>query len=122
MTDTDNRDYNACKIPDERQAGEILKDTVNEEAIYLKTLISSINPGLTVPLFAIYISIYRKVKSSFTPGLMAVIPAPGIYAATSNPTIITLPGGFPGYIGTFQIIPDICATVARIIIIRISPE
>jgi tellurite resistance protein TehA-like permease len=93
-----------------------------EEAKQLKTAISIINLGLIIPLFIIYAGIYRRMKSSFTLGLMAVIFALGMYAITSNPLIIGLLGGRTGDIGLFQIIPDICATAALVILVRISLE
>lgn len=93
-----------------------------EEAKQLKTVISFINIGLIIPLFIIYAGIYRRMKSSFTLGLMAVIFALGMYAVTSCPLIVSLLGGRTGDIGLFQIIPDLCATVALIILIRISLE
>ena len=117
----ENGEFNN-NIADERQIRDLMKETVTDENIYLKTLISFINLGLIIPLFVIYAGIYRKIKSSFTLGLMAVIFALGMYAVTSNPIIVTLLGGIPGYIGIFQIIPDLCATAALIILIRISLE
>jgi len=92
------------------------------ESKQLKTAISFINIGLIIPLFVIYAGIYRRMRSSFTLGLLAVIFALGMYAITSNPLIIGLLGGRTGDIGLFQIIPDLCATVALIILIRISLE
>ena len=88
----------------------------------LKTVISFINIGLIIPLFIIYAGIYRRIRSSFTLGLLAVIFALGMYAVSSNPLIVSLLGGRIGDIGLFQIIPDLCATVALIILIRISLE
>jgi tellurite resistance protein TehA-like permease len=93
-----------------------------QESKQLKTAISFINIGLILPLFVIYAGIYRKMRSSFTLGLLAVIFALGMYAVTSNPLIIGLLGGRTGDIGLFQIIPDLCATAALIILIRISLE
>ena len=93
-----------------------------QENKQLKTAISFINIGLILPLFVIYAGIYRKMRSSFTLGLLAVIFALGMYAVTSNPLLIGLLGGRTGDIGLFQIIPDLCATVALIILIRISLE
>ena len=90
------------------------------EARQLKTVISFINLGLIIPLFIIYAGIYRRVRSSFTLGLMAVVFALGMYALTSNPLIVSLLGGRAGEIGLSQIIPDLCATVALVILIRIS--
>jgi tellurite resistance protein TehA-like permease len=92
------------------------------ESKQLKTAISFINIGLIIPLFVIYAGIYRRMRSSFTLGLLAVIFALGMYAVTSNPLIVSLLGGRTGDIGFFQIIPDLCATVALIILIRISLE
>ncbi|MEI6841548.1 MAG: hypothetical protein WCK53_09795 [Methanomicrobiales archaeon] len=88
----------------------------------LKTVISFINIGLIIPLFIIYAGIYRRMRSSFTLGLMAVIFALGMYAVTSNPLIVSILGGRTGDIGLFEIIPDICATIALVILVRISLE
>jgi tellurite resistance protein TehA-like permease len=88
----------------------------------LKTVISFINIALIIPLFIIYAGIYRKMRSSFTLGLMAVIFALGMYAITSNPLLVSLLGGRPEFIGVFQIIPDLCATAALVILIWISLE
>jgi tellurite resistance protein TehA-like permease len=93
-----------------------------EQSKQLKTAISFINIGLIIPLFVIYAGIYRKLRSSFTLGLMAVIFALGMYAVTSSPLIVSLLGGRTGDIGLFQIIPDICTTIALVILIRISLE
>jgi len=93
-----------------------------EESKQLKTVISFINIGLIIPLFVIYAGIYRRVRSSFTLGLLAVIFALGMYAVTSNPLPAGLLGSRTGDIGLFQIIPDLCTTVALIVLIRISLE
>lgn len=88
----------------------------------LKTGISFINIGLIIPLFVIYAGIYRRMRSSFTLGLMAVIFALGMYAAMSNPLIVSILGGRTGDIGLFQIVPDLCATIALVVLVRISLE
>jgi hypothetical protein len=93
-----------------------------DESRHIKTAISFINIGLIVPLFVIYTGIYRRMQSSFTLGLMVVIVALGMYAVTSCPLLVSLLGGHAGDIGFFQIIPDLCTTVALIILIRISLE
>lgn len=99
-----------------------LQPAVKEGNVSLKTLVSFINLGLVLPLFVIYAGIYRQIRSSFTLGLLAVIFALGMYAVTSNPIIVTALGGIPGYIGIYQIVPDLCATAALITLIRISLE
>lgn len=88
----------------------------------LKTVVSFINIGLIIPLFIVYAGIYRRMHSSFTFGLLAVIFALGMYAVTSNPLIVSLLGGNPGDIGLFQIVPDLCTTIALVILVRISME
>jgi hypothetical protein len=93
-----------------------------DEMKQLKTAISFVNIALILPLLVIYAGIYRRMRSSFTLGLMAVIIALGMYAVTSNPLIVSLLGGRTGEIGLFQIIPDLCATVALVILVRISLE
>ncbi len=104
------------------QPGQQPPPAGKEEAKQLKTVISFINLALIIPLFVIYAGIYRKMKSTFTLGLMAVIFALGMYAVTSNPLVIGTLGGRIGDIGLFQIIPDLCTTVALLILIRISLE
>lgn len=93
-----------------------------EESKHLKTAISFINIGLIIPLFVIYAGIYWRMRSSFTLGLMAVIFALCMYAVTSCPLIVSLAGGRTGDIGPFQILPDLCTTVALVILVRISLE
>jgi tellurite resistance protein TehA-like permease len=107
-------------LPPPQQARPVQQSPTQMEN--LKTVISFINIGLIIPLFIIYAGIYRKMRSSFTLGLMAVIFALGMYAVTSNPLLVSLLGGRPDYIGLFQIVPDLCATAALVILIWISLE
>ncbi len=107
-------------LPPPQQARPVQQPPTQMEN--LKTVISFINIGLIIPLFIIYAGIYRKMRSSFTLGLMAVIFALGMYAVTSNPLLVSLLGGRPDYIGLFQIVPDLCATAALVILIWISLE
>jgi hypothetical protein len=93
-----------------------------DASTHLKTAISFINIAFIIPLFMIYAGIYQRMKSSFTLGLMAVIFALGMYTVTSCPLIVSLAGGRTGDIGLFQILPDLCTTVALIILVRISLE
>ncbi|MEI6292992.1 MAG: hypothetical protein WCP36_04885 [Methanomicrobiales archaeon] len=105
-----------------RQPSQPLPTQGTDEYKQIKTLISFINIGLIIPLFAIYAGIYRRMRSSFTLGLIAVIFALGMYAVTSNPLIVSILGERTGDIGLFEIIPDICATVALVVLVRISLE
>ena len=113
---------NPAQPPNMQPGQQPQQNAGQAESKQLKTAISFINIGLIIPLFVIYAGIYWRMRSSFTLGLMAVIFALGMYAVTSNPLIIGLLGGRTGEIGLFQIIPDLCATVALIILIRISLE
>jgi hypothetical protein len=104
------------------QPAQPVQPAGSDESRHLKTAISFINIGLIIPLFIIYAGIYRRMKSSFTLGLMMVIFALGMYAIASCPLIISLAGGRTGDIGLFQILPDLCTTIALVILIRISLE
>ncbi len=106
----------------DRQPAQPPPSQGSDENKQIKTLISFINIGLIIPLFVIYAGIYRRMRSSFTLGLMAVIFALGMYAVTSNPLIVSILGGRTGDVGLFEIIPDICATIALVVLVRISLE
>ena len=111
------------KPPDQPPPPQPAKQTPPQQpGVQLKTVISFINIALIIPLFIIYAGIYRELKSSFTLGLMAVIFALLMYAVTSNPLIVSLLGGHLENIGLFQVIPDLCTTVALIVLVKISLE
>lgn len=90
--------------------------------LQLKIVISFINLGLIIPLFFIYAGIYRRMRTSFTLGLMAVVLAFALYAITSNPVVFLLADVREGCWGIYQIIPDLFATIALMIMMRLSLE
>ncbi len=113
---------NPVQTQERQPAGLPASSPGQEESKQLKTAISFINIGLLLPLSNIYTGIYRRMRSSFTLGLLAVMFALEMYAVTSNPLIVGLLGGRAGDIGLFQIVPDLCTTTALLVLIRISLE
>lgn len=113
---------NPAQPQDAKQGQQPQQTSGQQESIPLKTVISFVNIGLIIPLFVIYAGIYQRMRSSFTLGLMAVIFALGMYAVMSNPLLVSLLGGRTGDVGLYQIIPDLCAMAALLILIRISLE
>jgi tellurite resistance protein TehA-like permease len=113
---------NPAPAPGSQPGQQVPQPAGQEEIKQLKTAISFVNLGLIISLFVIYAGLYRKMRSSFTLGLMAVIFALGMYAVTSNPLIVGLLGGRAEYISMFQIVPDLCAMAALLLLVRISLE
>jgi hypothetical protein len=75
----------------------------------------------SIILIALYVNLYRKVKSDFTIGLIVVMMALFIYAITSNP-FFQLIFGYRGVfgIGPFVIIPHLFTTLAMAVLLYIS--
>lgn len=87
-----------------------------------KSIISIINIALLGALTYIYISIYVKVKSRFTVGLILTMLALIVYALTSNPLLQVLFGFRATGLGIFAMVPDLFATVALSILLYLSME
>ncbi|MHA1637830.1 MAG: hypothetical protein ACTSUB_07425 [Candidatus Thorarchaeota archaeon] len=88
----------------------------------IKTMISFVNTALIAFLLAMYISIYRKMKTEFTLGLILVMFAFLLYALTSNPLLHMLFGFYTGTLGPFTMIPDIFTSFALVVLIFITLE
>ena len=58
---------------------------------------------------------------SYLPGKETITEKNGM-VVYSNTLRVSLMGDHPGDIGLFQIIPDLCTTIALVILIRISIE
>ena len=90
--------------------------------VTLKTVVSLVNMALLFLILAIYVDIYRKIKTRFTAGLLLMILVLLMQALTSNP-LLQFRFGFPviGF-GPFSIIPDLFTTVALIVLLYLSFE
>jgi hypothetical protein len=109
------------RTPPEELKGEIDRGKENFEVyVSLKSAITLINIVIAVILIAMYIKIYRDVKSDFTIGLIVVMFALLLYAITSNPFIQSL-FSFRGFgMGPFIMLPDIFTTVALSVLLYLS--
>jgi hypothetical protein len=88
-----------------------------------KIVISFVNIVLACSLLVVYVDLVRKVKSSFTVGLILMTVALLLYAITSNPVIHALFGfRFLGGEGPFTMIADIFASAALFILLWLSLE
>ncbi|MGQ9542496.1 MAG: hypothetical protein ACUVTM_00190 [Candidatus Bathyarchaeia archaeon] len=86
----------------------------------VKTVISTVNITLLAFLLAAYIDIYRRVKSSFTIGLMIFCIILLLYAFSANPMVHML-FGFRAYmLGPFAMLSDLFACVALTILLILT--
>ncbi len=90
-------------------------------AITFKTVISLVNMTLIFLMLAIYVDLYRKIKTNFTAGLLLLIIVLLLNAMTSNP-LLFLRFGFPLGAGPFFIIPDLFSTIALTVLFYLSLE
>ncbi len=90
--------------------------------LILKTVISFVNMALILLMLAIYLDLYRKIKTNFTAGLLLLIIVLLLNALTSNP-LVFLRFGFPvAGIGIGFIIPDLLTTIALTVLFYLSLE
>jgi hypothetical protein len=86
----------------------------------IKTTITVINITISLILIALYVKIYREVRSDFTIGLIVVMFTLLLYSLTSNPLLPFL-FGYHGFgMGLFMIIPDMFSTVCLITLLYLS--
>ncbi len=88
----------------------------------LNMVISSINVTLLIFLLITYISIYRKIKSDFTIGLMIFSVVLLLYALTSNPLVHRIFGFHASGLGPFAMLPDLFTCVALVILLYLSAK
>ena len=88
----------------------------------IKTMISFVNTALIAFLLVMYVSIYKKMKTEFTLGLIMVMFAFLLYALTSNPLLHMMFGYYTIALGPFAMIPDIFTSFALIVLIFITLE
>jgi len=75
-------------------------------------VLSTINATLLIFLFSAYLSIYRKVKSDFTLGLMVFSIILLFYALSSNPLVQRIFGFRAFGLGPFAMLPNLFTCVA----------
>ena len=86
----------------------------------LNTVISSINVTLLIFLLITYISIYRKIRSEFTIGLIIFSMVLLFYALASNP-LVHWAFGFRAFgLGPFAMLPDLFTCIALAVLLYLS--
>lgn len=88
----------------------------------VKTLFALINVGLIIPLLYIYTKIYRNMPNRFTLGLLLVIISLLLYSITASPVMTHLFGLYSFNDGPLQFLPNLFATIALIVLVKISLE
>jgi len=86
----------------------------------LNTVISSINVTLLIFLLITYISIYMKIKSQFTIGLIIFSMVLLFYALASNP-LVHWAFGFRAFgLGPFAMLPNLFTCVALAVLLYLT--
>jgi hypothetical protein len=88
----------------------------------LKVVVSFVNITIILPLLYTYTKLYLETKTEFTLSLITVIMVLFIYAVTSNPLLHIIFGFYVVGLGPFAILPDICATIALLVLFHLSLE
>lgn len=86
------------------------------------TAASFANTIMASYLLVIYITLYRKIKSEFTMGLIVVMFVLLLYAITANPFVHVLFGFQEIGLGPFVVIPNVFTTIALIVLLYLSLE
>ena len=86
-----------------------------------RIIVSSLNSILYGYLTYFYVMLYRGNKSKFTLGLSALSIVLFIYAISSNPVVLQFfRVSTPIWFSVFNIVPDVFATIAALIMIYLS--
>jgi hypothetical protein len=88
----------------------------------LKVILSLVNMVLILLMLAIYVDLYRKLKSRFTAALLLMIIVLMFNVMTSNPAVFLRFGPQIVGFGPFLIIPDLFTTIALTVLFYISLE
>ena len=92
-----------------------------ENYIMFRTVLSSFNMILYGYLMINYVQLYNETKSKFSLGLVALSSVLLIYSLSSNPLIFSLfRGSVPLWINLFNVIPDVFASIAAMIMIYLT--
>ena len=96
----------------------------DELQVYLtmRTIISTVNAGLTIYLLATYLEIYLRTHAEFTIGLIVFAITLLLYALTSNPLLVVLVTARPFAFGLFAGVPELFTTIALIVLLYLSLE
>ena len=83
-------------------------------------VISTVNVTLSIILFVLYVSIYRKTRSEFTIGLIIFSAVFFLNALVSNPWVVSVFGFQPFGLGPFALLPGIFTFAALAVLLYLS--
>jgi len=88
----------------------------------LKMVVSFVDIALIILTLAIYVNIYRRIKSKFTTGLILMLLVLLMHAPTSIP-LFQFGFGYPIIgMGMLSILPDIFTMIALVVLFYLSLE
>ena len=93
-----------------------------ETYITFRIIVSTLNMVLYGYILYIYAQLYNETKSKFSLGLMSLSAVLLIYSITSNPLLFFVfrVSGTQIWYNVFNVIPDVFASIAAIIMIYLS--
>jgi hypothetical protein len=86
----------------------------------VKVVLTTINAAMLVFLFSAYVSVYRKMRSPFTIGLMLFSLVLLLYALSSNPLLQWVFGFRAFGLGPFAMLPDLFTFVALAVLLYLT--
>jgi hypothetical protein len=88
--------------------------------IMIRTIVSTINTGLSICLLVVYTGIYLRTRAEFTIGLVTLAAVLLLYAVTSNPLLLGLIGfGSHGLFFAMGL-PELFTSVAVVVLLYLS--
>ena len=93
-----------------------------ENYITFRIIISTLNMVLYGYILYLYAQLYNETRSKFSLGLMSLSAVLLIYSVTSNPLLFFVFRGYGTQIwfNVFNVIPDVFASIAAVILIYLS--
>jgi len=86
----------------------------------VKVVLTTLNAALLIFLFSAYLSVYRKIRSHFTIGLMVFSTVLLLYALTSNPLLQWVFGFRAFGLGPFAMLPDLFTFVGLVVLLYLT--
>jgi len=88
--------------------------------IMIRTIVSTINTGLSICLLVVYAGIYLRTRAEFTIGLVTLAAVLLLYAVTSNPLLLGLIG-FGSHTLLFAMgLPELLTSAAVVVLLYLS--
>lgn len=86
----------------------------------IRTIVSTINAGLSICLLAVYAGIYMRTRAEFTIGLIMLAATLLLYAVASNPLLHVFFTLRPYGLSLFSGLTELFTTVAVVVLLYLS--